>query len=234
MDFDKRKHFLRTFGDQLYDSVYLLYFAFDTDQEKYDDDVISPLIRASILNSILLLESASNCAIDSLNLSSKFYGDIEKLPFLSKFELFLNRINPGSPFDRGCAKLQRVAELKSIRDFYVHPKVKESKYHKIAENTWDTDYGKTQQLQFPRDPNRWQLDHAILALKTVNDFFNLFFLQWCKLRVDSVVDLLILSDEVNFEYPTGAAIDCVGGLDRAVQEWGIDFAFIGKTLSRKN
>ena len=35
-----REHYLRTFSDLLYDSVYLLYFAFDLNQEDYKDNVI--------------------------------------------------------------------------------------------------------------------------------------------------------------------------------------------------
>jgi hypothetical protein len=46
--------------------------------------------------------------------------------------------------------------------------------------------------------------------------------------VDLVVDLPLSTEKVNYEYPVGAAIDCVGGLDRAVKDWDIDFKFIGK------
>lgn len=230
MQYEDMEHYLRTFEAQLYDSVYLLYFAFDTKQGQYDDDVISPFIRSSVINSILLLESAANCSIDSLDLVGKYYDDIEKLPVLSKYEYFLSRIRPSKKFDRGCVQVQSVAELKSIRDFYVHPKVKKSKYKEVGENIWDADYGKTNQLQFPRDPGCWKHDHAILALKATNNFFNLFFLDWCELSCDAVVDLLLSSERADLKSPIGAAVDCVGGLDRAVQEWGIDFAYIGKSL----
>lgn len=230
MAIEDTEHYLRTFEDQLYDSVYLLYFAFDTDQDQYDDDVIRPLIRASILNSILLLESAANCLIDALDLPDKYYKDIEKLPFLSKFEFFLGKVKPDKKFNRGINEVQCVAELKSIRDFYVHPKVKKSKYQKIGDNIWDTDYGATNQLKFPRDPSCWTREHAILTLKTINNFFNVFFLKWCELSSDSVVDLLLSSEKADLNNPVGATIDCVGGLDRAVTKWKIDFEFIGKTL----
>ena len=230
MKLEDREHYLRTFEDQLYDSVYLLYFAFDTNQEEYKNNVISTFIRSSIINSVILLESGANCLIDALELKGQYYSDIEKLPFLSKYEFFLNTKRPKLKFDRGCKEVQSIAELKSIRDFYVHPKVRTSRYEKINENLWDTDYGHTKQISFPRDPSRWKKEHAILALKSVNDFFNKYFVDWCEFSPNLVVDLLLSSDKVSFEHPSGAAIDCIGGLNRAVTEWNIDFKFIGKNV----
>ena len=227
---DNREHYLRTFEDQLYDSVYLLYFAFDTNQDDYPDDVISPFIRSSILNSALLLESAANCLIESLDLPNHFYNEIEKLPFIAKYEFFLNKVSESKTINRGCKEVQRITELKSIRDFYVHPKVKRSQYFQISENVWDANYGETKQLKLPRDPKLWTRDHAIESIKAVTSFFNVYFLDWCSLTCDSVVDLLLSSEKVDFSKPLGAVIDCVGGLDRAVKEWGVDFAFIGKKV----
>jgi hypothetical protein len=230
MDIEDREHHLRTFEDLLYDSVYLLHFAFDTNQDDYEDDVISPFVRSSILNTVLLLECGANCLIDALNLPGQFYNDIEKLPFLSKFEFFLNRVNCVQAFNRGCKEVQAISELKSIRDFYVHPKVKKAKYEKIAENVWDADFGKTNLLGFPREPRKWKRKHAILALKCVNEFYNKFFLEWCSLSSDAVIDLLLNEDKADINAPIGACIDCVGGLDRAVKDWDIDFKFIGKIV----
>lgn len=224
------EHHLKTFNDLLYDSVYLLYFASDIDIEKYDDDVASPLIRASIMNSILLLECGANCLIDSLSLPSKFYDDIEKLPFLSKYEFFLQSKFQNKRFDRGVTQIQKIKELKTLRDFYVHPKVKKSKYERIGEHSWDASYGHTNTMQLPRDPSRWKIKHAIDALKGVNEFFNLYLLEWCEFNSDLVVDILFSEHPVNYNNPVGGYVDCVGGLDRAVKEWGIDFKFIGKLL----
>ena len=232
MIFDKKEHYLRTFEDLLYDSIYVLYFAFDTNQDEYDDDVISPFVRSSVLNTVLLLECGANCLIDALNLPSQYYNDIDKFPFLSKFEFFLNKMNYKQSFDRGCKEVQAIAELKSIRDFYVHPKVKKAKYERIGENLWDADFGKTNLLKFPREPRKWQREHAILALKSVNDFYNKFFLEWCNLKADAVVDLLLSSDRADIDCPIGAHIDCIGGLDRAIRDWDIDFKFIGKKYNQ--
>lgn len=229
MNIEDREHHLRTFEDMLYDSVYLLYFAFDTNQDDYPDDVIGPLIRSSIINSMLLLECGANCLIDALDLPGKFCDDIEKLPFLSKFEYFLSKLNESS-FDRGCKEIQAIAELKSIRDFYVHPKVKKGKYEHVGDNYYVVEYGKTKQLGFPRASNEWSREHAIVALKAVCDFYNKYFIEWCNLSSDAVVDLLLSSDKADIHRPIGADIDCIGGLDRASKDWNIDFKFIGKTV----
>lgn len=229
MNIEDREHHLRTFEDLLYDSVYLLYFALDTNQDDYPDDVISPLVRSSIMNSILLLECGANCLIDALDLPGKYYSDMEKLPFLSKFEYFLN-IHTNNPFDRGCKEVQAIAELKSIRDFYVHPKVKKAKYEHVTDDYWVVEYGKTKQLGFPRAPGDWNTEHAIISLKSVCNFYNKYFIEWCKLGSDAVVDLLLGSEKADISRPVGAAIDCVGGLDRAVKDWDIDFKFLGKNV----
>jgi len=231
MNINGEEYYLRTFEDLLYDSVYLLYFAFDTNQDNYADNVISPFIRSSILNSVLLLECGANCLIDSLNISKGFYNDIEKLPLLSKFEFFLSNINSKKNFDRGCKEVQAVAELKSIRDFYVHPKVKKGEFKSIGENLWSVDFGETNSLHLPRDARSWAKKHAILALKSTNDFYNKYFTEWCEFEADVVVDLLLGSDKVDIKRPIGAYIDVVGGLDRAVKEWDIDFRFLGKIVA---
>lgn len=230
MSIGDRDYHLRTFEDLLYDSVYLLYFAFDTNPDDYEDDVIGSFIRSSILNSVLLLECGANCLIDSMDLPKKYYNDIEKLPFLSKFEYFLERVNDNHSFDRGCSEVQCVADLKIIRDRYVHPNVKKIKPVKISEDQWVINFSNTKHLKFPYNPASWSRDHAILAIKSVNNFYNKYFLEWCGLESDAVIDLLLSGDKANIEAPTGGTIDCVGGLDRAVREWKVDFKFIGKKI----
>lgn len=162
---DDKEHYLRTFSDLLYDAVYLLYFAFDLNQDNYKDDIIGPHVRGSILSSLLMPECAANCLIDSLELSGQYYSDIEKLSAISKFEFYLKALIPNQKLDRGCTKVQAIQELKSIRDFYVQPKIKKSKYEHFDKNIWTVSHGLTNCLKFPRDPRTWQRKHAILALK---------------------------------------------------------------------
>ena len=227
---DDEDYYLKTFEDLLYDSVYLLYFAHDIKQDEYKDDVTSCLRRSSVINAVLLLECGANCCIDALELSSKYYKGIERLPFISKFEYFLKSIDKDKKLDRGTSQIQAINDLKFIRNSYVHPKVTKAKYEKISGDVWDTDFGKTKYLGFPRSPRDWSNKDAINALKVVNDFYNYYFIELCEFNADTVVDLLLNSHKVDIEASSGAAIDCIGGLDRTVKEWDIDFRFIGKIV----
>lgn len=223
-------YYLRTFENLLYDSVYLLYFAHDTNLDNYKDDVISSFIRSSVINSIILLECGANCCIDSLDLSNRYFKDIDRLPFISKFEYFLEKIDKEKKLDRGSTEVQAISDLKNVRDSYVHPKVKKAKYEEVDTNIWTADFGETQFLGFPRDPGVWKKKDAIKALKSVNDFYNYYFLDLCEFSTATVVDLLLNSHKADINNSVGAYIDCVDGLGRAVREWDIDFKFIGKTL----
>lgn len=229
-DFAKDLYHLRSFENLMYDAVHLLYLAHDVDREQDNDGSEFTYIRSSILNTLLLFECGANCCIDSLNLPSAFQEDIDKLPFLSKYEYFLSRVNDKENFDRGCKEVQAAAELKAVRDSYVHPKVKKQKYVQVGELVWDVNFGQTNLLKIPRNPTDWGRSHAVAALKATNDFFNHFFLSWCRFDTDTVCEILLSSDAASMPATSSTAIDCIGGLSRAVQDWNIDFKFIGKIV----
>jgi hypothetical protein len=221
---------LRGFEDLLYDAAHLLYLAHDVSPEHDTDGYEFSYIRSSILNTLLLFECGANCCIDSLNLPRAFEEDIDKLPFLSKYEFFLGRLSPQIAFDRGCREVQAAAELKAVRYSYVHPKVKKQHYSQVVDSVWDTDFGATALLKFPRNPQKWRCTHALLALKTANDFFNRLFLSWCGLDTDTVCEILLSSGAASIPARSSTAVDCIGGLDRAVRQWDIDLKFIGKDV----
>jgi hypothetical protein len=221
---------LRSFEDLLYDAVHLLYLAHDVDRELDSDGYEFTYIRSAILNTLLLFECGANCGIDSLNLPPAFQEDIDKLPFLSKYEYFLSQVSDNQQFDRGCKEVQAAAELKALRDKYVHPKVKRQKYIQVGEQIWDADFGETSLLSIPRNPREWRCSHAVLALKAANDFFNHFFLSWCKFDTNTVCEILLADGAASIPATSSTTIDCIGGLNRATRDWNIDFKFIGKVL----
>ena len=47
------------------------------------------LARASIISSVLFLEACANCCLDMLALNQRFAADVDRLPTISKFDLFL-------------------------------------------------------------------------------------------------------------------------------------------------
>jgi hypothetical protein len=221
-------HHLRSFEDLMYDAVHLLYLAHDVKPELDEDGYESTYVRSSILNTLLLFECGANCCIDSLNLPGAFQEDIDKLPFLSKYQYFLGRIDDKAIFDRGCKEVQAVAELKAVRDNYVHPSVRKQKYLQVADQVWDADFGRTNVLEIPRNHREWGASHAALALGAANDFFNLFFLSWCKFDKDTVCEILLSESAASIPATSSTTIDCTGHLDRATKEFNIDFRFIGK------
>jgi hypothetical protein len=223
-----RFYHLRIFEDLLYDAVHLLYLAHDVDVAKDQRGYDYTCTRGSVFNSLLLFECGANCCIDALTLPQVFKEDIDKLPFLSKYELFLSRINPDAKFDRGCKEVQASAELKEVRDSFVHPKVRKRLFS-TSEGA-PNDFGETTYLRVPRNPSRWHCIHAARALSAVNEFFNLFFLVWCNFDTDTVCELLLGYDRANIPAKSSTFVDGIGGLNRAVQEFGIDFRFIGKRI----
>jgi hypothetical protein len=228
-DSTEQFYHLRSFEDLLYDAVHLLYLAQDVDPETDPDGYEFTYTRSSILNSLLLLECAANCCIDASKLPGQFGEEIDKLPFMSKFEFFLGRINPTRAFNRGCREVQAVAELRKVRDSYVHPKVKKLPYCE-ATDLFGPDFGRTEHLRIPKDARRWHWNHAVLVLKSVNDFFNLFFLTWCNFDANTICGILLSSDPAEIPGSASIAIDGVEGLTRAVADFGIDFRFIGKRI----
>jgi hypothetical protein len=220
---------LRSFEDLLYDAVHLLYLAIDIDIEKDVAGYEFAYTRSSIMNTLLLFECGANCCIEALNLPRSFEEDIDKLPFLSKYEFFLGRVNHKATFDRGRKEVQAVAELKTVRDIYVHPKVRKQKYSK-ADDLWSPDFGHTNLLEIPRNPGRWHWTHAVLALKSANDFLNLFFLTWCEFDANTVCEILLSSDPASIPARSSTWVDGIESLNRAVRDYGIDFRFIGKRI----
>jgi hypothetical protein len=225
----KDLYHLRGFENLVYDAVYLMYLAHDVDPEQDKDGYQFTYSRSSILNTLLLFECGANCCIDALNLPGQFEDDIEKLPFLSKYEFFLNRIKPKKQFDRGCEQLKAVADLKRVRDSYVHPKVRKKEYSKV-DDFFGPDFKASSFLNIPNDSAHWSGYHAALALKTANDFFNLFFLNWCEFDTDTVCEILLSSDPAGIPATSSIFVDGIDGLGRASLDWGIDFKFIGKVL----
>jgi len=222
----------KNFSTLLYDSVYLLYLACDLNFDDFKDDVIHPCARSSALNSLLIAECAANCLIHSMELSSSLHKQIEKMPTLAKYEFFLSRRRAERVFDYGMKQIAALKELLELRNEYVHPKVEREKYEKIDEGMWAANYGNTKILKIPYDIDIWQVKHSVYALKAVSDFLNLFLLEWCEMKTSETINILLIDEKVDVQ-GDWVAVDGVGALDRAMHKWGINFDFMGKSLSSK-
>jgi hypothetical protein len=218
---------VKNFENLLHDSINLLYAAYDVDRETDDHDIERAYSRGSMLSTLLLFECAANCCIDALHLDGQFANDVDKLPFLSKFELFLGRVSK-TPFDRGCKIVQSVSELKSLRDKYVHPKVKKLVPVQIQPHHYSVEAEKTKQLGISHNPSAWRREIGLKSAQSANDFFNLYFTQWCGFDSNTVCSILMDTDAAEIPSRTSFGIDMIGGLDRAIFEFALDFAYLGK------
>ena len=219
--------YVKNFENLLHDSINLLYAAYEVDRENDDHDLERAYARGSIFSTLLLFECAANCCIDALDLDGQFASDVDKLPFLSKFELFLGRVSQ-TPFDRGCKVVQSVSELKSLRDKYVHPKVKKLLPVQVQPHHYVVEAEKTKQLGISHNPRGWRREIGLLSAQSANDFFNLYFTNWCGFSPNTVCSILMGTDAAKIPSNMSFGIDMVGGLDRAVSEFALDFAYLGK------
>ena len=148
--------------------------------KREDFDELESFSRASVFASTLIFECAANCCLDILDISSHLFKDIDKLPFLSKYEYFYNTLNKGNRINRGCTEFQNAAELKTIRDLIVHPKVKRTEWKRANKNRMEADFGQTQLLKIPYSIEEWNLTDVQSALRVVCAFLDYFFTKTIK------------------------------------------------------
>ncbi len=137
--------------------------------------------RASILSSALALESAANSLLRSLELSTGFAEELDKLPVLAKFDVYLRCKQTNLQLDRGRMEVQRVRELLRARNDYVHPKVQtiptdvsspEEQGERLVlplsltGQMWDA-------VKIPKRPMFWSADSAQSALSATVGFLKL-------------------------------------------------------------
>jgi hypothetical protein len=181
--------------------------------------------RASILNSAMMLEAAANALIAALDLPKAYFKDIERMSVLSKFEYYLQTVQPGTRMDRGSPAAQRAEELAStLRNLIVHPKRFTSEWTTQEERTYRADLGETQFLHLPHSFVVLKHEHALTALKAAMSFLNHFFRELCR-HPDCQVRALLTSDR---EYPLPENVSTAHD-PRWIEwhdRWGIDVDFL--------
>jgi len=155
----------------------------------------SAFTRTSVLNSALLLESAANCCIATLDISKALLSDIDKLRVINKFEYYLEHINEDKKIDRGLGITQQVTELVSIRNSIVHPKPYKSEWVEIDEKTKEVDLGETQFLKLPNSFWMCKYHHAESALKASLNFLSYYFCDLCEYREHEVWEIIFGSND---------------------------------------
>lgn len=165
-------------------------------QTEPDLEFQNSLSRSSLLASTHLLEAAANTCVDALALGNGFANDIERLPFLSKFELFVRFSFPKRQFDRSRHEVQGVTELKQVRDSFVHPKSQ-----KIIWESWSADESvsrspRTRSLDLPKIAGYCCPSDAVRGLRATHAFLHYLFKDTCRISAIRVNSLLCSEDAV--------------------------------------
>lgn len=149
--------------------------------------------RASVDNSVLLIECISNSCLFSLDLPSKLLEELDKLPPLSKLDYYLFSL-ASKHIDRGCRAVELAADILKLRDHLVHPKPKKGNLVSKGEQQ-TVCYGKTKCMNIPLDTREWNTQIAASIAGAVADFLRLFFLEWCGFGKSNVTSLLMLREK---------------------------------------
>ena len=199
----------RNFGQLLCDAIFFEKMA----KKESDQIILRKYARSSILMSTLTLECAANCCLNQFSANKQLLNDIDKLPFLSKFDLFAV-LGFEKKIDYGRTEVQKINELKHIRDSIVHSKVTKTKLGSINQRD-RTFFAEAANSSFSIKPksgtgilDNYQLvghKDCFSALKSVIEFYNYFFSELLAMNKGLVFGLLndtILSEnEPAASYP---------------------------------
>lgn len=212
----------RHFWELLEDSIYLL-----EEAEDQDDGVLTgSLSRASVVASLMLLEAAANTCVEGLGLERSISDEVDRLPIVSKFEVFLRIRFRGRSLDRGSRPAQILRELKRVRDSYAHPKP-----DKVIWERWRDEEGgaaisdRTPVLDIAANPNHWQPIDAIAAMRGVHIFLSFFFRDLCRFR-PSQVSSLLLSEEATPDLDFKVCPYLDGNSRQRLHRWQVDISYI--------
>jgi hypothetical protein len=190
--------------------------------------------RASVLGSALALESAANSLLLSLELGKKFAEELDRLPVLAKFDAYLRLKQTNLRLDRGRSEVQRVQDLVSARNDYVHPKVEgiptevsspQEQGDKVqfplslTGETWKT-------LKIPKRPMFWSADDARSTLSAAVAFLTLVVRDLANLSAEEA--RYFLHSRLHFgEAQAIASFDEFVAELRNTSDLGLSFEFLG-------
>ena len=218
----------RLFFDLLGDALFFAEQAEAVGRERFHE--CSRNARVSLLSSLTALECAANSLLERLRNGQGFRDDVDKLPFLSKFELFVGLSRQGAVLDRGRDEVQAIAELKKLRDFLVHPKRKAAPLHDLGGGVLEQEWPMTPHLKISTWPKTWTDADAIIALRAITRFLNHFFLDLCAFSHHEVVNLLDREflTEPPLNQQTVPPVNVGDTAYRhAIDDWHLDFSFLG-------
>jgi hypothetical protein len=177
----------RPFEQLLQDSVALAELAHE---RAHGYDLNATFARHSIIDSLLLLESVANTCLESLEIESSVFDELDRLPVVAKFDIYLRTGFANRKLNRGLHVVAALRDLKILRDNFAHPKRQKIIWEAWSKKESTATCEKTSVLGVSRDPSFWHPDEAIIVMRAVHDFVGYYFKALCKFNATQVASLL--------------------------------------------
>lgn len=161
-----------------------------------DLEAVGTLARASILATATFVEGCANTCLDMLSFDRQFATEVDRLPMLSKFELFVRLYRPRAKLERSRHEIQGLAELKKVRDSFVHPKSQAIIWESWTPEASSSRSPRTKLMDLPKIASYSYEEDAVRAMKAAHTFLKYFFSKVCAFRPSHVSSLLLSEDRV--------------------------------------
>ena len=161
-----------------------------------DFEIAASFGRSSVLATTLFVEACANTCLDMLALDIAFASDVDRLPTLSKFDLFLRLYRSQQKIDRSRHEVQGIIELKRIRDSFVHPKGQ-----RVIWDSWSPESStyrspRTKATDLPKILSFCGLEDAPRAMTAAHSFLAYFFSDLNRFRPSHVSSFLLSEQPV--------------------------------------
>lgn len=220
MQSPQRVSYDRGFRTLFEDGVYLLLAS----ERERDNDTANSLARGSLACTMMLPEVAANICIESLQLEPSVFKDIDKLSPLAKCDFFLRTRFRGKKVPNGALAVQKVHELKRLRDAFVHPKKQAVVWTQVGDGTEGGVSERTQYLKMSKNPNMWCALDAELAMRGAHEFLAFYFRELCGFTRTRTTTLLF-SDEPDLASSEGGVYYYRWHFRDALKRWEIDTSY---------
>lgn len=210
----------RAFMTLFVDGVHLL----KASENEPDHDVSASMARGSLACTMMLPEVVANVLIETLDLESSAFGDVDRMSAIGKFDFFLRASFRARRLDRGMRPVQALQELKRLRDVFVHPKPQEVRWTPAEDETHTGESGRTPILDMSKNPTMWYSDDAIKAMRAVHAFFSFYFKDLCRFGKGRVSNILFSEDAVPDKNAHTYQL-FYRHFVRSLREWNVDVSY---------
>jgi hypothetical protein len=161
-----------------------------SEDPKHPEPVRGMLVRTSIMHSVLAIECVANCVVAKIPRNHRFRVQAERWPALDKYDLYLLCFPHQRSIPRDNEHVKVLRELISLRDSYVHPRATNFPITRIGEQ--DGKPKMTSTVEVKSTPKlapmsfAWTTKDAKIVLKSLVEFFRLFFVELCGFKPDTV------------------------------------------------